>query len=191
METIPLSCGKCGAPLEAPAGTDHLTCGYCSSRLVVRRSGGAIFTEVLAEIREKTERMSENLEVIRLQNDLERLDREWQMGRERYLVVDKHGRSHLPSRGASLLVGLVVAGFGVFWTVTAAGMGAPGFFPLFGVLFVGMAVWMAFAGAAKAAAYERDCAAYEGRRGRLLAEIREREGMGNERAADERDRSLV
>lgn len=32
--------------------------------------------------------------------------------------------------------GLVAAGFGVFWTISASNMGAPGFFVLFGVVFV-------------------------------------------------------
>lgn len=30
--------------------------------------------------------------------------------------------------------------FGVFWTITAVSMGAPGFFPLFGILFILMGV---------------------------------------------------
>jgi hypothetical protein len=36
----------------------------------------------------------------------------------------------------SLVAGLVIAGFGVFWTVTAASAGAPSFFPVFGVIFI-------------------------------------------------------
>ncbi len=36
--------------------------------------------------------------------------------------------------------GIVVAVFGVFWTIGAASMGAPGFFVLFGVFFVVMAI---------------------------------------------------
>ena len=36
--------------------------------------------------------------------------------------------------------GIAVAVFGVIWTVGAASMGAPGFFVLFGVVFVVMAI---------------------------------------------------
>ena len=36
--------------------------------------------------------------------------------------------------------GIVVAVFGVFWIIGAASMGAPGFFVLFGLLFVIMAI---------------------------------------------------
>ena len=48
-----------------------------------------------------------------------------------------------PGRGPSLMggiVGIVVAVFGVIWTVRAISMGAPPFFALFGLVFVGMAI---------------------------------------------------
>jgi hypothetical protein len=47
-----------------------------------------------------------------------------------------------PGRGPSLMGGIggiAAAIFGVIWTIGAASMGAPGFFVLFGVVFVGMA----------------------------------------------------
>ena len=48
-------------------------------------------------------------------------------------------KSVKPGRGPSAMgaVGsVIVVIFGIFWTITAASMGAPFFFPLFGVLFV-------------------------------------------------------
>jgi len=48
-----------------------------------------------------------------------------------------------PGRGPSLMGGVggvVAAVFGVIWTVGAMSMGAPPFFALFGLLFVGMAI---------------------------------------------------
>jgi hypothetical protein len=48
-----------------------------------------------------------------------------------------------PGRGPSLMAGvagLVVAGFGVFWCITAASVGAPWFFVGFGVAFVTLAL---------------------------------------------------
>lgn len=44
-----------------------------------------------------------------------------------------------PGRGPSLgsaIGGIVAAVFGVFWTISAASMGAPGIFVLFGIVFV-------------------------------------------------------
>ncbi|MCI1774166.1 MAG: zinc ribbon domain-containing protein [Paenibacillus lautus] len=52
-------------------------------------------------------------------------------------------RSIKPGRGPSAMgaVGSVAVGiFGIFWTISAANMGAPVFFVLFGVVFVGVAV---------------------------------------------------
>jgi hypothetical protein len=52
-------------------------------------------------------------------------------------------KSIKPGRGPSALgaVGSIAVGvFGVFWTIGAASMGAPSFFVLFGVVFVGLAI---------------------------------------------------
>lgn len=56
-------------------------------------------------------------------------------------------RSIKPGRGPSAMgaMGSVAAAvFGVFWTVTAASMGAPVFFVLFGFVFIGMAIVQGF-----------------------------------------------
>jgi len=52
-------------------------------------------------------------------------------------------KSIKPGRGPSLMngVGSIAAGlFGIFWTFLAVSMGAPWFFVLFGIIFVGMAI---------------------------------------------------
>lgn len=52
-------------------------------------------------------------------------------------------RSVKPGRGPSFLGGVssvAAAVFGVIWTIGAASMGAPWFFPLFGVVFIIMGI---------------------------------------------------
>ncbi|QAT41809.1 zinc ribbon domain-containing protein [Aminipila luticellarii] len=52
-------------------------------------------------------------------------------------------KSIKPGRGPSMMSGLssvFVGIFGVIWTIGAAGMGAPAFFSLFGIVFVGIAI---------------------------------------------------
>jgi hypothetical protein len=52
-----------------------------------------------------------------------------------------------PGRGpsaAGVVGGIIGAVFGVFWTFFAASIGAPWFFVLFGVVFVGMAIASCF-----------------------------------------------
>ena len=51
-------------------------------------------------------------------------------------------KSVKPGRGPSGMnfIGSVIAiVFGIFWTIMAARMGAPAFFPIFGVIFIIMA----------------------------------------------------
>ena len=52
-------------------------------------------------------------------------------------------KSVKPGRGPSAMGAagsVIVVIFGIFWTITAASMGTPFFFPLFGVLFVIMGI---------------------------------------------------
>lgn len=55
-------------------------------------------------------------------------------------------RSIKPGRGPSRMNGvssIFVAVFGIIWTISAASMGAPFFFLLFGLVFIGIAVYQA------------------------------------------------
>ena len=52
-------------------------------------------------------------------------------------------KSVKPGRGPSAMGGfsaVIAVIFGIFWTITASSMGAPGLFPLFGILFVIMGI---------------------------------------------------
>ena len=52
----------------------------------------------------------------------------------------KRGRA--PSMMGGVM-GIAVAIFGVIWTIMASSMGAPFFFPLFGIVFIGIAIGQA------------------------------------------------
>ncbi len=85
---------------------------------------------------------SDALNELKAQNELAQLDREWELERESYMVTGKYGHRHIPGKASSLLGGLFVVGFGIFWTTMATsmtGFGGPSalsLFPLFGVLFI-------------------------------------------------------
>ncbi len=52
-------------------------------------------------------------------------------------------KSIKPGRGPSFMSGIAAVGitlFGIIWTFAAASMGAPFFFPLFGIVFIGMGI---------------------------------------------------
>src|SRR5262245_35455106 len=97
---------------------------------------------------------TEHLEEIRNQNEVAQLDREWQNERERYMIAGRYGARYVPNRATSLIGGIVIAGFGTLWTVMAMSMGAPGLFPLFGVIFVLAGIGMSVYSFIKAGEYE-------------------------------------
>jgi hypothetical protein len=117
-----------------------------------------------------------HLAEIKHQNDVAQLDREWAMERERYMVAGRYGYRYLPSRGMSLLGGIVVCGFGLLWTVMAASMGAPAFFPLFGLLFILLGIGVSANAFLKAGQYEDARLRYQRRRGQLLNRDRRDKG---------------
>ena len=67
MEMISVSCNHCGAPLKVGPNSRFVTCTFCNSRLEVKRSDSAIFTEEISRIANTTQQMAGSLEVIELQ----------------------------------------------------------------------------------------------------------------------------
>jgi hypothetical protein len=124
--------------------------------------------------------LNRHLEHVRRETELARLDREWAMERESFLVAGKYGRRYLPTEGGSIATGIVVVVFGLFWTAMASGItgmgagagfgGVFGLFPLFGLLFIGVGVAASVGGYRKAQAYRAAEARYRERRERLLSD---------------------
>ena len=172
MKLLALSCNHCGAPMEVPPKTKFVTCDYCQSRLAVHRSGGAAYTEVLEALDERTQQIAEDVEIIKLQNKLERLDREWMDNRAELMIRGKDGQLRVPDKaGSSVMVALVVA-FGVVWTIVAGAMFAP--MAIFGLIFIAFAVWGGISGFQKAEDYQRRQRSYQTRRRQLLDELQQR-----------------
>jgi len=175
MKLLTLSCNECGAPLEVPEGTRFVTCGYCSARLAVQRTASTFYTEVLEKIGQSTEKLAQDVEILKLQNELERLDREWSGEREQHMVSGKHGR-HEP--GAGDVIGPMIATIvGLVVIVATLSSGAPGV-ALFGLLFIIIGIGVAIANAGKASAYSQAREEYERRRHQLLIRLREQESAG-------------
>lgn len=174
MRLVSLNCNQCGAPLEVPEKVQFVTCGYCSARLSIQRSGGAVYSQALDVVEKRTEQIADDLETIKLQSELASLDRQWMLDRDKYKVTGSDGEYSVPSQAGSIVGVIVVAGFGLFWTVTAVSMAAPIFFPLFGIVFVILAIIGGISSLNKAAAYQDSHRIYEARRRSLLQQMRER-----------------
>lgn len=91
METLSVRCNHCGAPLQVSDATRFVTCQFCQSSLEVKRTESSIFTEEVAKIAENTGKMAESLEVIALQNEIEKLDREWGIEQMNSMVHSRRG----------------------------------------------------------------------------------------------------
>jgi hypothetical protein len=121
------------------------------------------------------ETLRNHLAELKLENELARLDREWQVERERYQMTGRGGYRYTPSRASSVVMGLVVVGFGILWTITAASMahgfpdGPAALFPLAGLLFILAGVVVSVFSFWRASQYEEALQRYQRRRARLLA----------------------
>ena len=100
------------------------------------------------------------------QDELARIDREWERERERYLVQSRFGRRYVPSAAAAVVMGVLGVGFGLFWIEITLNMGGGlgGAFPLFGVLFVCLAAGISIHQFNKARRYQAAYEAYRRRR---------------------------
>lgn len=176
MRLVSLNCNQCGAPLEVPEKVQFVTCGYCSARLSIQRSGGAVYSQALDEVEKRTEQIADDVETIKLQNELAALDRQWLLDRDKYKVKGQDDQYSVPSQTGSIVGMIIAAAFGLFWTVMAASMGAPFFFPLFGIAFVIFAIVGGISSLNKAEAYQHSRQIYEARRKSLLHEIRNQKG---------------
>lgn len=107
-----------------------------------------------------------HLRQIQQQNELERLDREWKLEREKYMICGRYG-SHIPNEGWNLVGALVIGGFGIAWTMGAASMDAPAIFPIFGIVFVVLGVGQCINGFFKAGEYDEAQRRYQQRRAKL------------------------
>lgn len=175
MKLLALSCNHCGAPIEAPAKAKFLTCRYCNSRLAVKQSDGAYYTELLETLDQRTKDIAEDIEALRVQNQILQLDNEWTQDRDTYMSTDQRGRRSVPSKAGAIMMGVFMPVVGVIWMVFTVGMGAPGFFPCFGIIFIaagiGSAIWMF----TRAQRYEDAHDDYMTRRSKLMGDLRKHE----------------
>jgi DNA-directed RNA polymerase subunit RPC12/RpoP len=123
MRIESLDCNKCGAPLEVPENVNFVRCGHCGARLKVHREKAAHYTEVLDQIQESTRALRNEVQVLRLQNELRDLDEAWRMRREKLMVHDKHGRASKPSAVVGVIMGAIGVLGGIVWiAVTSSAM---------------------------------------------------------------------
>jgi hypothetical protein len=119
----------------------------------------------------------EQLAELQLQDELFRIDQEWQVERERHKI--SYGRHSAPTEPnkvgtfTSLVAGLGAVGFGMYWMGQAAKMRAPGFFPLFGLIVIGVGIGLPIYFFIKYSKYKSAHDDYQRRRSEVLAKLSE------------------
>lgn len=151
MKLLALNCNECGASIEVSEQAKFVTCGFCSTRLRVQHTDTSAFTEALEE-------MASDLDEIRRDVAITRLDQEWMQERQKHLVQNSDGSTSAPTIGSGIVTLVLATAIGSFFVSQA---GAVGF------LVIGFGV-IAFAGQAlKASNYQDALQAYESQRKEL------------------------
>lgn len=170
MKVISLNCNHCGAPLDVSAKARFATCGFCEARLAIEQTGNSYSTAVLDEIKETTQQIAEDVAELKNSQELRQLDDEWNSKRNQFMVSRKDGGRSLATKSDALLGSVLAFGFGIVWVIFAASIGAPSFFLLFGVIFVGAALVGGMTTYSKAEEYSRARSDYQRRRRSILSQ---------------------
>jgi len=171
MTLVSVSCNSCGAALNVSNKSKFVTCNYCKSQLKVESSGETFYTEILDEIKD----VADDVETIKLQNQLERLDREWEMKCKSFMVRDNDGHEHIPTAGGSAAGGIIAVVGGIIWMIFTASMpGDPAIFPLFGLVFIAVGVIGSFSNGSKASEYQTQKQQYDAKRRQLIKQLKNR-----------------
>lgn len=110
-----------------------------------------------------------------MQRDLARLDRDWLIERQQFMIMNRYGRRYVPTPAGSLTVAVAVVGFGMVWTVTAFQMGDARAgrldpFPFLGIVLAVLGIAVGVASYRKARRYQKAYDDYRRRRQELLAD---------------------
>jgi cation transport ATPase len=163
MEFITVTCNQCAAPLEVSKNSRFATCSFCQSRLEIHQSETAVFTEILDRLDQRSEMIGDDVSIIRKQNELAQLDREWQAHRDSNAVSAKS-----TSTVGSCLPILVLGVFAMLGIILLR------IRPIFGLLWLTIVVFLAvqvvssISGASQETVEERE---YKRRREELVRDI--------------------
>jgi len=168
IAALALKCNNCGANLSVPPDTRYLTCSYCHSQLQVHASGGAAYTEVLDRIDARTEHIAADVETIKLQNELEQLDREW---------AAAHPDGAAPGKNSGGAIGIILGCiFGLFALLIGAFWlsGAPSEMKVFGIFPVLIGFGLPVAAIMQGLKGTQDQEQYAARRAAILERLNQK-----------------
>jgi len=89
--------------------------------------------------------------------------------RENYMLRGKHGGRYVPTRAMSILTGVLMTGFGIFWTFSATSASGAALMSFLGAIPILVGIGFGIYSYSKAVEYEQAYERYQRRRERLLA----------------------
>lgn len=170
MKVTKVCCQGCGADLQIDESIRYVTCNYCNAQLEVVHDASVTHTRQLDKIERTTDQLANNLKVIELQNDLERLDRDWDRLRGSMLNRDKYGNVSEPSLTVAIIGGSIFAGSGLFCIVMGAVQGSGGL-AFFGLILILVGIYLHLSETRKANDYQNLLQRYTSHRRKLSRRI--------------------
>jgi hypothetical protein len=179
MKITAVRCQGCGAGLSVDETVRFVTCNYCHAQLEVVHEPSVTHTKLLEEVVRSTEQLASQLKRVEWQNELLKLDRDWDRFRERCLVRDQQGNLQVPSVETAKLIAVVATILiAILTVVNAQTMGFGSALVISGVL-AAVAFFVVRGTLAHAREYDKAEAAYLKKRASLnaaLLQVRRRGG---------------
>jgi hypothetical protein len=179
MEGPALNCQKCGLALDVVYGLPFATCGRCGTRMELVSLQDSAHAKEVEDLKQENARLKVEIEASRLQNQLQRLQSDWQLKRPLLMVRGKRGVRYEPTIMQGVLTGVLCVGMGIVWFVITAEFRSPEGEPLpfryFGILPMIVGIVQAIHIIRKTHTFERarasyvaECAELQGRLSALL-----------------------
>ena len=117
---------------------------------------------------------ADGFEGVKSQNEVSKLDREWEIEREKYMIVGAYGGRVIPDKLSHGLASIGILVFGISWVVLAisftgfVGQGWANILPLIGLVFMVLGLFLSLRAFQKAGQYKAAYERYQRRREEIL-----------------------
>ena len=172
MKITKVRCQGCGADLQVDKSARFVTCNYCHAGLEIAHEPTVTHSHLLENIAQNTGKSANSLRILELQNDLERLEREWKQEQSAHKIfTGNRRRKALPTEFDNYAGGAFMGAVGVVALPASFFIG--GWTPLWAVVLLACALCLHSYARKRATAYKKAEAAYMRRRYSVLQEIEE------------------
>lgn len=119
---LTVRCQSCGAPLQVSDGIRFITCNYCKAELELVRDASATHTRLLETLQADTRQVRGSLRILEIQNEIERLDRDWDSWRQENLTRSQNGDYFEPNHFTASIFPLLFLIIGSAIAMTRQGL---------------------------------------------------------------------